>query len=438
LLPELAYLVCLLPLILQEFDDKPPPIPLWLRAFVLIVFILACVGHLISCLIFLCRFPRRPFMALDVSGLSCIWKDRGAVTPWPQIVACSCKNDGARTLLRIYPKRAQPPRSLSFSNREDHFDIDFALAHDPRQSLDEAFRACVKWIAATRDASATDSPIREFVDGQPAPNVRPSKTRSLVNGLLLAFLAVVVILVAMQGLRRPLIEEPPGMLDERPGQSVLFLGNSRITTNDLPRMVREVADSAQSPIRYDVAMRAWGGATFEEHWNDAGDRAALQKPWGRVILQTQSVSFVNQQNARGFADYGERLIRAAKEGGSPVALIANWTLGTAMFEGDATQAAALSKMYGERIEQQTRALAERAGAEVIDLERAFADAEALAPEIALTSDGNHPTQAGTFLAAVVIYGWLSQDDVAKVSWRPPGMSEAAAAKLKDVAARSLR
>jgi len=70
-------------------------------------------------------------------------------------------------------------------------------------------------------------------------------------------------------------------------------------------------------------------------------------------------------------------------------------------------------------------------------ERLFEDAEASAPEIALTSDGNHPTHAGTFLAAVAIYGDLSHDEVANVAWRPFDMTEATAAKLKDIAARHL-
>jgi hypothetical protein len=152
-----------------------------------------------------------------------------------------------------------------------------------------------------------------------------------------------------------------------------------------------------------------------------------------VIIQTQSGTFGDEASARDFADFGEKLIRAAEASGSPVALMANWTLGPNFFDGDA----AASQQYGERIEQGTRALAEPTGAGVIDLERTFEDAAASAPDVALTSDGNHPTHAGSFLAALVIYGYLSHADVANVSWRPFDMSEATAMQLKDIAARHL-
>ena len=67
----------------------------------------------------------------------------------------------------------------------------------------------------------------------------------------------------------------------------------------------------------------------------------------------------------------------------------------------------------------------------------FSKTPATGAEIALTSDGNHPTHAGAFLAAVAIYGYLSHDDIANVTWRPFDMTEATAAKLKDIAARHL-
>jgi len=230
------------------------------------------------------------------------------------------------------------------------------------------------------------------------------------------------------------MEEKPGAMDDRPGKSVLFLGNSRIFVNDLPKMVRDVADSAQSPIRYDVHMRAWGNATLEEHARDEGDREALSRRWDMVVIQAQSASFVDAQSIRDFETYGEQLVRAARAANSPVALIANWTLGPNYYRGTPADAAAWSKAYGETIERNTRALAERAGAGVIDLERAFDDAQSALPDIALTTDGNHPSHAGTFLAALVIYGYLSQAALANIPWRPYDMSPETAAALKRIAA----
>ena len=394
---------------------------------------------------------------MDGSGLS--WAFRRARLPWLQIEACAFRSDNGRRILRIF-RRARTKRTLAIGDPQDvagsfltrsfaslttklripdYFDIDFNVAENPEQSLEKAFRACAAWIAATPDPSVTDSPVREFVELQSALTAPPEAPRRAVAGRRVLFmflttgLAAVFVVAAFSN-RMPLLEEPLRAVDERPGLSVLFLGNSRIFVNDLPKMVRDVADSAHSPVRYDVHMRAWGAATLKEHWNDEGDRDALQKPWGMVILQTQSGTFGDAASTRDFAEYGEKLIRAAEAGGSPVALMANWTLGPNFFDGDA----AASQRYGDRIEQGTRALAEPTGAGVIDLERAFEDAAASAPELALTSDGNHPTHAGSFLAALVIYGYLSHADVSNVSWRPYDMSKATATQLKDIAARYLR
>jgi len=255
--------------------------------------------------------------------------------------------------------------------------------------------------------------------------------RSMIWSLLLV--AAIGVLAGMN--RRPVLEESPGVMDNRPEKSVLFLGNSRIFVNDLPKMVRDVADSAQSPVRYDVHMRAWGNATLEEHAHDDGNREALSRRWDMVIIQTQSASFVDAQSIRDFNLYGEELVRAARAANSPVALIANWTLGPNYYRGTPADAAAWSNAYGETIERNTRALAEQTGAGVIDLEGAFDDAQATLPDMALTTDGNHPSHAGTFLAALVVYGYLSQADLANIPWRPYDMSPETAAALKRIAAR---
>ncbi len=157
-----------------------------------------------------------------------------------------------------------------------------------------------------------------------------------------------------------------------------------------------------------------------------------------MILQAEGGVFEYDASARDFASYGEKLIRAAQDNGSRVALMANWTLGPNHFNVEDRWLAGDPKQYGEQIEQVAHALAERTGAGVIDLERAFEKAADAMPDLPLTSDGNHPTHAGTYLAALVVYGCLSHADLANIPWRPFDMSEGTAAKLGAIAARHLR
>ncbi|MBS1166126.1 MAG: hypothetical protein H6R00_2151 [Proteobacteria bacterium] len=58
------------------------------------------------------------------------------------------------------------------------------------------------------------------------------------------------------------------LVDDRPARAVLIIGNSRVYTNDMPFMIRDIADAAGDPLRWDVTSLAKPGATFETHWND--------------------------------------------------------------------------------------------------------------------------------------------------------------------------
>ena len=62
--------------------------------------------------------------------------------------------------------------------------------------------------------------------------------------------------------------EVADLFDNRPARAVLIVGNSRVYSNDMPFMIRDIADAAGDPIRWDVTALAKPGATFESHWND--------------------------------------------------------------------------------------------------------------------------------------------------------------------------
>jgi hypothetical protein len=372
----------------------------------------------------------RRYLVADGDGLT-VYTPQKVSLSWSQIEGCARLNEHGRRILRLSLRPGVSARGAVKSGAGTHFDINFRVAERPERSLDVVFCACLVRIGAWRERPAEISPIRPPVEA-PRPSLRQRAARAAV---FVAALAIPLGAGLFAIMHHPLIEEPPRPIDARQGESVMFLGNSRIYGNDLPKVVRDIADSAGSPIRYDVHMRSWLAATFKELWNDGGDRAALQNPWGKVILQPESGAFWDESSARDTRTYGEKLIRAAEAGGSEVALMANWTRGPNFFDGDAEQAALASKRYGELMARETRALAEKTGADVIDLEGAFAEAEERAPEIPLTLNGNDPNHAGSYLAGLVIYGYLSGEDLAKVDWRPSDLSETQASLLKEIAAR---
>lgn len=362
----------------------------------------------------------RPYLAVDDAGLT-VFTPREFSLGWSQIEGYARQNQDMRRILRVFLRPGVRVAGAVRSGAETYLDLNFIWTETPHRSLDLVLRACSDRLGAAR----------EFA--KPPASLRRSLARPAVFIATLA-IALAAGLVFLR-FHHPLIEEPPRPIDTRQGESVMFLGNSRVYGNDLPKMVRDIADSASSPIRYDVHMRSWLAATFKELWNDEGDRAALQSAWGKVILQPESGAFWDDWSARNTMTYGEKLIRAARAGGSEVALIVNWTRGPIFFDGNDEQAALASKQYGALMSRETRALAEKAGADLIDLEGAFAEAQESAPDIALTISGNDPTHAGSYLAGLVIYGYLSGADLAKVEWRPYDMTETQAEQLKEIAAR---
>jgi hypothetical protein len=137
--------------------------PNWFAAVSLFIF-----GSLWLILLYL-NFVRW-YVVVDELGISYLARRLGAVLPWSQIEACARKSENGRRNLRIFlrqgaetmPTAVQTPNGaadiftryiehlLVKPGAENYFDIDFNLAEKPEQSLEEAFQACLAWIAATR------------------------------------------------------------------------------------------------------------------------------------------------------------------------------------------------------------------------------------------------------------------------------------------------
>jgi hypothetical protein len=65
----------------------------------------------------------------------------------------------------------------------------------------------------------------------------------------------------------------PGLadrFDKRPVRPMLFIGNSRTYYNDMPAMLRKMADSAHAKDRFDIVTRALPAGTLQLSWNDPG------------------------------------------------------------------------------------------------------------------------------------------------------------------------
>jgi hypothetical protein len=173
---------------------------------------------------------------------------------------------------------------------------------------------------------------------------------------------------------------------------VLFVGNSLTAVNDLPGTVAQLAQADGQP-RPIVQMTAIGGFSLEDHWN-RGDaqRAIAGSRWDVVVLQQGPSALPESRQL--LIEYARRFAGVIRKAGAKPALYMVWPSSDRRAD-----ARGVSQSY-------------RAAAKAVNgLLFAAGDAWSLAMQrrrdLRLYSDdGLHPTIAGTYLAASVVYQGL--------------------------------
>jgi hypothetical protein len=92
----------------------------------------------------------------------------------------------------------------------------------------------------------------------------------------------------------------------------------------------------------------------------------------------------------------------------------------------------------ERVSSTYFELSTKLNAGLAPVGRAFERALVQSPKLTLWgSDGAHPTLAGSYKAACVLYGAITGGDPSQTTYVPEGMSEADASLVRAVASQSL-
>jgi hypothetical protein len=223
--------------------------------------------------------------------------------------------------------------------------------------------------------------------------------------------------------------------DDRPPRAILFLGNSRLYYNHMPDMVRELADTANAPQKYQITMRALPGASLEVLWNDVKVQHLLDNEhWDDVIIQGETRAHLNETNLASFREYGERLIGKAKQRGARTALIVNWNYGPELFRDQTAEAI---EAHDQTIQQDYQALADQTGAGLMNSGVAWRILSSAEPSIPLYKDGNHPSLQGSYLSALTVFACLTGTDDFTATYAPWGLGQKQAARIRKAMADSL-
>jgi hypothetical protein len=202
---------------------------------------------------------------------------------------------------------------------------------------------------------------------------------------------------------------------------ILFIGNSYTTRNQLPRLLVDLAATAEQPTRVEVATIFAGGASLRRHWNAGNAQNALANTtWDYVVLQEQSTLPV--KNAQRYHENVRLFAAEIAKHGAKIALYLTWSRQKAPQNQD----------------QITRAVVEIAaevGAWVVPVGPAWHAAMREDPSLVLyEDDGSHPTAAGSYLAACVFL--VSLFDQRPCGWSVSDrlkIDRAVAGKLHEVA-----
>jgi hypothetical protein len=173
---------------------------------------------------------------------------------------------------------------------------------------------------------------------------------------------------------------------------VLFIGNSLTAWNDLPAMFAALAAGGghERPVTRTIAV---GGFSLEDHWNQGNARTAIAEgTWDFVVLQ-QGPSAL-PESRRLLVDYTRRFGEIIRKAGGTPALYAVWPSRSRQ-----SDFASVGTSYG--------AAARAVNGKLLAAGTVWQTVLRDHRDIALYSeDGLHPTRAGTYLAALVIYRGL--------------------------------
>jgi len=204
--------------------------------------------------------------------------------------------------------------------------------------------------------------------------------------------------------------------------TLLFMGNSHTSRNDLALMVEDMVRAGE-PGRTVASVQAPGSMFLEERLNHEPTIALLRnQDWSFVILQAQKYSSSGQFEYS--TEEAKELIRISREQHAVPVMFPEWPR-----EGiDESQ-----RIYDLHV-----SIAQAEPACVAPIPQAFDLALVRDPTLTLyASDGNHSSPAGAFLAALVLYATITEQSPLELPSLPQYPVDASLQKtLRGVAAET--
>ena len=217
--------------------------------------------------------------------------------------------------------------------------------------------------------------------------------------------------------------------------SVLYIGNSLTSYNNLPLMIANLAESNNYSIVYE--SHAIGGRDLAGH---AFDKKLLEKikkqSWDFVVLQEQSQlpSFSHEQVQKDVYPYVKLLSQKIKAANSKSTVVLYQTM--ANRNGNLENAHIIPELktyegVQDRINDSYMVMAKSNRALIAPVGKVWKKVRSQNRSINLYSDDVHPNVVGSYLAACVFYATFFQETLSELSY-PPQIDEKTAELFHDI------
>lgn len=207
--------------------------------------------------------------------------------------------------------------------------------------------------------------------------------------------------------------------------NVLFVGNSKTYTNELPTQFQKLAESLGNEVNAERTSNAWGGRTLNDFMEEDGPSNDLknkvkEKKWDFIVLQEQTDASLSSTQ---LTESASSIIQYVRENSNEdvIPIFAAWSV-----LGDFDEAS-----YNKAIGNYEAAQAQNGG-DVAYIARALIECHKQYPEITFFQDDNlHPTMEGTYLAACCIYGAIYETETKGAKFKA-GISEEDGTHIQEI------
>lgn len=221
---------------------------------------------------------------------------------------------------------------------------------------------------------------------------------------------------------------------------ILFIGNSFTNEWNVAGMVRAIAESAKVEPNFpgcEIEARniSQNGMTLTWHLREGGAATVIgAEAWDHVVLQDFSDVALIEDKRAASAAAARGLAAAAHATGASAVFFAPWAPQKVAHRDRAAAT--------EQIDRHYRDLADSAAGRIAPVGRAWRhELDNTAPTALRAADDHHATEAGAYLAALVIAvaildaPWILEPD--RTLWRPPTMTASTGMQLRASARQSL-